>query len=379
MALVLNEDQMMLKDMAKGFLAEKSPVSELRRLRDEKDENGYSKDLWAEMAEMGWTGVVVPEEFGGIDFGYVGAGIILEEMGKTLTASPFFSTAILGATLLSRNGNDAQKQDLLPKLVEGKLITALACDERARHAPSFIQTRAEPSGNGFKLNGAKTFVMDGHVADKLIVAARTSGEDRDENGITLFLVDPKAQGVEIERTEMVDSRNAARINFNDVQISGDDVLGDIDGGFKALSHALDVGRICLSAEMLGVAQESMEQTVSYLKEREQFGRIIGTFQGLQHRAAHLFSEVELTRSAVLKGLQGLDEDDPLTPHLASMIKAKAGQTAVLAGNEAVQMHGGIGMTDEFDIGFYMKRARVAQESFGDAAFHGDRLAKLAGY
>lgn len=379
MALILNEDQLMLKDMAKGFLAEKAPVSELRRLRDEADENGYSKELWAEMAEMGWTGVVVPEEFGGIDFGYVGAGVILEEMGRNLTASPFFSTAILGATLLSKFGSDAQKQDLLPKLVEGNLITALACDERSRHAPSFIQTRAEQSGNGFKLSGAKTFVLDGHVADKLIVAARTSGEDRDEAGITLFIVDPKSDGVEVERSQMVDDRNAARVTLNDVQVSGDDVLGEIDGGFKALNHALDAGRICLSAEMLGMAQESMERTVEYLKEREQFGKIIGTFQGLQHRAAHLFSEVEVTRSAVLKGLQSLDADDPLTAHLSSMIKAKAGQTAVLAGNEGVQMHGGIGMTDEFDIGFYMKRARVAQESFGDAAFHSDRLAKLAGY
>lgn len=379
MALVLNEDQLMLKDAAKGFLVDKSPVSELRRLRDTADKDGFSRDLWAEMAAMGWTGVVVPEDQGGIGFGYVGAGLILEEMGRTLTASPFLSTAVLGATLLSKYGSDKQKADMLPALAEGNLLTALAVDERSRHRPNHIVTRAEQSGNGFKLSGAKTFVLDGHVADKLIVSARTKGDDDARDGVTLFIVDAKADGVSIERTMMVDSRNAARVTLDGVQVSGDDVLGEIGGGYKALSHTLDVGRICLSSEMLGVAGEAFERTVAYLKERQQFGQLIGSFQALQHRAAHLFAEIELTRSAVLKGLMALDEGSPMTAALASMVKAKAGETAVLAVSEAVQMHGGIGMTDEFDIGFFMKRARAAQETFGDAAFHGDRLARIAGY
>lgn len=379
MALVLNEDQLMLKDAAKGFLADKSPVSELRRLRDTADKDGFSRDLWVEMAAMGWTGVVVPEDQGGIGFGYVGAGLILEEMGRTLTASPFLSTAVLGATLLSKYGSDKQKADMLPALAEGNLLTALAVDERSRHRPNHIATHAEQSGNGFKLSGAKTFVLDGHVADKLIVSARTEGDDDARDGVTLFIVDAKANGVSIKRTMMVDSRNAARVTLEGVQVSGDDVLGEIGGGYKALSHTLDVGRICLSSEMLGVAGEAFERTVAYLKERQQFGQLIGSFQALQHRAAHLFAEIELTRSAVLKGLMALDEGSPMTAALASMVKAKAGETAVLAVSEAVQMHGGIGMTDEFDIGFFMKRARAAQETFGDAAFHGDRLARIAGY
>ncbi|MFZ5609158.1 MAG: acyl-CoA dehydrogenase family protein [Pseudomonadota bacterium] len=379
MALILDQDQQMLREAAKGFLAAKSPVAALRRLRDSADADGFSRSLWREMAEMGWAGILIPENEGGSGFGYVGAGLILEEMGRTLTASPFFATAVLGATLIAKGGNDAQKAALLPAIAQGTLLTALACDEQARHAPQVVRTRAEASGNGFKLTGEKTFVLDGHVADKLIIAARIQGEADARQGITLFLVDRGAPGLAIARTVMVDSRNAARLRLDGVQVAGDDVLGEIGGGYRLLSGALDVGRICLSAEMLGLASEAFDRTLGYLKEREQFGRKIGSFQGLQHRAARLFGEIELTRSAVLKGLQALDEAAPMTAPLASMIKAKAGETARLATNEAVQMHGGIGMSDEFDIGFFMKRARVARETFGDDAFHGDRLARLAGY
>lgn len=379
MALVLTEDQQMLKDSVAAFLADKAPVAQLRALRDSADATGFSRDLWREMAAMGLAGVLVPEAEGGSGFGYVGAGLAQEQIGRNLSASPMLSTAILGVTALLRGGSNAQRQALLPKIAAGDMLLALAADELARHNPTRVSTLATPSGNGFLLNGAKAFVLDGHVADKLIVSARTSGAEGAREGITLFLVDRAAAGVEVSRTVMVDSRNAAHVSLDDVQVAGEDVLGPVDGGHAILERVLDAGRACLAAEMLGVAAESFERTVEYLKQREQFGVLIGSFQALQHRAAHLFCEVELVKSVVLRALQALDADDPRAPAFASLAKAKAGEVVRLATNEAVQLHGGIGMTDDFDVGFFMKRARAAAETFGDIAFHGDRLARLGGY
>lgn len=379
MALVLNDEQKMVKESAEGFFAENAPVSQLRHLRDTADADGFDRSLWAKMAEMGFTGVAIPEQFGGAGLGMVAAGLIQEAMGRNLSLSPFLSSAILSATAIATGGSEDQKQALLPKIASGELIVALAADEKSRHQPDAVSTRAEPSGNGFKLSGAKPFVLDGHVADKLIVAARTSGEDKDVSGITLFLVDPKTAGVAINRRSMVDSRNAAAITLDGVQVDGADVLGEIGEGFGILEAALNAGRACLAAEMLGVSAQSFDTTIDYLKNRDQFGVKIGTFQALQHRAAHLFCEVELARSATLKALTALDAGDERAPFYVAIAKAKAGDVCILATNEAVQMHGGIGMTDEFDIGFYMKRARAAQETFGDSAFQGDRLAQLMNY
>ncbi len=379
MPLVLNEEQEMLRESARGFLDEKAPVSALRKLRDSNDETGFDRGLWKEMAEMGWAGILVEEEHGGADFGFVGAGVLAEEMGRTLTASPFLSTSILAATALKKLGSDAQKQSNLPSIAAGETLYALAVDEHRKHGPAKTAMKAEKHGNGFKLSGDKTFVADGHVADKIIVAARSAGAAGEQDGLTLFLVDAKSKGIEIERTQMVDSRNAARIRFDGVEATGDDVLGEADGGYMALEGVLNAGRAGLAAEMSGSAQQAFEMTVDYLKERKQFGTEIGRFQALQHRAAHLYSEIELAKSAVLKALQDLDAHYGMAGPICSLAKAKAGEVAKLASQEAVQMHGGIGMTDEFDIGFYMKRIRVAQEMFGDAAFHADRLAQMRGY
>ncbi len=379
MALVLTEEQQMLRDSARGFLDEKAPVSALRKLRDTNDETGFSRDLWKEMAEMGWAGILVGEEFGGADFGFVGAGVLAEEMGRTLTASPFLSTSILAATALQKLGGDAQRQEHLPKISAGEAVFALAVDETRKHGPQKTAMKAEKYGNGFKLSGDKTFVADGQVADKIIVAARTAGAPGDAEGLTLFLIDAAAKGVARERTVMVDSRGAARLKFEGVEATGDDVLGEVDGGLAALEGVLNAGRAGLAAEMSGSAQTAFTMTMDYLKERKQFGTEIGAFQALQHRAAHLYSEIELMKSVTLKALQDLDEHYGMAGIICSLAKAKAGEVAKLASQEAVQMHGGIGMTDEFDIGFYMKRIRVAQEMFGDAAFHADRLAAMRGY
>lgn len=379
MPLVLTEEQEMLRDSARGFLDEKAPVSQLRKLRDARDETGFSRDLWKEMAEMGWAGILVDEDFGGADFGFVGAGVLAEEMGRTLTASPFLSTSILAATALKKIAGDAHKQGYLPKIAAGETLFALAVDETNKHAPAKTAMKAEKAGNAFKLSGDKTFVADGHVADKIIVAARTAGAPGEKDGLTLFLLDAEAKGLERERTIMVDSRNAARFSFDRVEATGDDILGEVDDGYQALEGVLSAGRAGLAAEMSGAAQQAFAVTVDYLKERKQFGRPVGSFQALQHRAAHLYSEIELMKSAILKALQDLDAHYGMAGIACSLAKAKAGEVAKLASQEAVQMHGGMGMTDEFDIGFYMKRIRVAQELFGDAAFHADRLARLRGY
>ena len=379
MALVLTEEQEMLRDSARGFLDEKAPAAALRKLRDTNDETGFSRDLWKEMAEMGWAGILVEEEFGGADFGFVGAGVIAEEMGRSLTASPFLSTSVLAATALKKIAGDAHKQEFLPKIATGDVLFALAVDETRKHGPAKTAMKAEKAGNGFKLSGDKTFVADGHVADKIIVAARSAGAPGEQDGLTLFLVDAQAKGVTRERTQMVDSRNAARFNFDGVEATGDDVIGEVDGGYLALEGVLNAGRAGLAAEMSGSAQQAFKMTADYLKERKQFGSEIGSFQALQHRAAHLYSEIELAKSAVLKALQDLDAFYGMAGPICSLAKAKAGEVAKLASQEAIQMHGGIGMTDEYDIGFYMKRIRVAQEMFGDPAFHADRLAQMRGY
>lgn len=379
MAMVLNEEAGMLKDAARGYLKASAPVSQLRKLRDSGSEDGFDRKTWADMAEMGWTGVLVPEAHGGVEMGHVAAGVIAEEMGRTLTASPYISTAIMGATALSRFGSDGQKSEWLPRIAAGEAITALAADEGRKHNPSGVAVSAERSGNGFKLNGRKTFVAEGHVADMLIVSARTGGSENEAEGITLFLVPRDAAGVTVERKDTVDSRHAADIVLDNVEVTADAVLGEVDNGLGALEAVLDAGRAGLSAEMSGSAQQCLDSTVGYLKERKQFGQIIGTFQALQHRAAHLYSEVELGKSIVLKALQTLDAAPDHAAMMVSAAKAKLGQVAQLAAREGVQMHGGMGMTDEFDIGFYMKRVRVAEALYGDANYHADKFARMRKY
>jgi alkylation response protein AidB-like acyl-CoA dehydrogenase len=379
MALVLTEEQSMLRDSARGLISDKAPVSHLRSLRDNKDATGFSRDLWKAFAEMGFSGLLVPENFGGSGLGCVEAGVVMEEIGRTLMPSPFLSTAVLAASALSRGGSEAQKAAHLPKIADGSLLAALAVDEGAKHRPLQINLQAVRSGNGFKLSGAKALVVDGHTANLLIVASRTGGAAGERSGLTLFLVDPKAKGVAIERTVMVDAHNAARIEFANVEVDADHVLGEVDQGGALLDGVLNIGRGAVASEMVGLSEEVFGRTVSYLKERKQFGKLIGEFQALQHRAAQLYIDIEITRAAVLKALQTLDGDFDHAGAAVAVAKARAGTTATLAVQEGVQMHGGMGMTDQFDIGFFMKRARVCQELFGDSNYHADQLARMKSY
>ena len=379
MALVLNEEQQSLKDIAKEFLQKNAPVTHFREIRDTENELGYDPDLWKQMVDLGWSGILVPEEYGGFDFGMVGMGSILEEMGKMLTPSPLFSTGVLGASLISLGGNDKQKQTYLPQIVDGSITTALALEEGNRHSPLSINTEAKKDGKNYTLTGSKTFVIDGHSSNLLIVAARTSGSENDSSGITLFLVDPSINGVEVNKTSMVDSRNSANITLNEVIVSLDDVLGEENNGAALLEEVLDRAQIAISAEMLGNASQAFDITLEYLKERKQFGAVIGSFQALQHRAAEMYSELELTKSSVIAACVAADEQSNDLRRMASLAKFKAGETNHLVTNEAVQMHGGVGVTDEYDVGLYLKRARVTEQIFGNSEYHLDRYASLSEY
>ncbi|MDG2250392.1 MAG: acyl-CoA dehydrogenase family protein [Gammaproteobacteria bacterium] len=379
MALVLNEDQQMLKDSAKNFCQQSSPLSVLRKLRDTNDEIGFDRQVWLQMLSLGWAGIAVPEAYGGFNFGYSGLGVVLEESGRTLTSSPLIPSVLIGATAINEIGSESQKLELLPKIIAGELLLALALDEQATHAPSNITTTATKTDKTYLIQGKKTFVLDGHVADKLIVVTRTAGGTDKESGITLFLVDSDSPGLEIKRTSMVDNRNSAQVHFDDVKVPSEAMLGEEGNGFIALDRVLDIARIGIAAEMLGSIQEVFDRIIDYLKQREQFGVLIGSFQGLQHRAATMYSEIELCKSIVRATLAALDNPDLdriEIAELASIAKAKLSEVYFLVSNEGVQMHGGIGMTDEFDIGFFIKRARVAQQFLGDATFHRDRYATL---
>lgn len=379
MALVLTEEQELLKDTAREFALEKSPVSRLRALRDSGDATGFGRDLWKEMGELGWTGILLPEEYGGSELGYAELGVVLEELGRTLTPEPFLSTVVLGASALALGASDAQKEEILTAVAKGERVLALAFQEQGRFAPYAVSTKAEPTAGGFRLTGEKRFVLDGHVADDLLVVARTSGQSGESDGLTLFLVDPSVDAVQVTRTIMVDSRNAARVRLDGVEIDGSQVIGEVDRGADLLDPVFDRATIALSAELLGTLDEALQRTLEYLKTREQFGVKIGTFQALKHRAALMFCEVELCRSVVMDALRAIDADRPDVAKLASAAKARVSDAAVLIGCEAVQMFGGIGMTDEEEIGFFLKRARAAELTLGDASYHRDRFARLSGY
>lgn len=375
MSLVLTEEQVAVQDAAKKLIRAQSPLTELRRLRDEKNPTGYCVDLWQRMIELGWPGIIIPETFGGLGLTADYLSVILEECGRTLTPSPVWSSGLFASYLIVNSNTSELQRETLTALAAGTRTVAVALEEKARHAPFDIKTTLSGTSQ-MKLNGRKHFVVNGHVADALVVTARS-----DEGALQLVLVNTAQSGVTVERNQMVDSHNSATITFNDVSIEPQQVL--CSSNAEALLQAgLDVARLGLSAEMLGTASEAFDRTLAYLKEREQFGAIIGSFQALKHRAATMFVELELARSAVREGFSVLNSNEVNTTklaRLASIAKMQLCQTLHLISNEAVQLHGGIGMTDEHEIGFFLKRARVLEQLLGDDVYHIDRYASLSGY
>jgi acyl-CoA dehydrogenase len=379
MKLTLNEEEQFLKDTAKNFAQERCPVTHFRSLRDSNDPQLWDKAIWNEMSKLGWPGILIPEEYGGSNFGISGISVILQECAKTLTPSPLFATGVIGAYSIANFGNENQKEEYLPKIVGGEMTTAFAIDESSHHNPADTEMTAEFKKEKVILNGKKIFVVDGASADLLIVLARTSGNKGETSGLTLFFVNSNSIGVEKIKLDMADSRNYANIVFSDVEINKEDILGDIETGGETAENILDIARIALSAEMLGNSEAAFETTLDYLKQRKQFGVLIGSFQALQHRAAQMFCELELTKSSVMAAMRAADENSNELQRLSSLAKTVAGETLHLVSNEAVQMHGGIGVTDEYDIGFFLKRGRVAEQIYGGIKFHTERYANLSGF
>tara|TARA_Y100000588_G_scaffold95459_1_gene103518 strand:+ start:344 stop:1480 length:1137 start_codon:yes stop_codon:yes gene_type:complete len=375
----LTDEQTILKDQASAWATEQAPIEKFREMRDANGGIGYSTETWQEIVDMGWTGILVPTEYGGADLGYLTFGIVLEELGRQLTASPLFASSLVGTSAILISGTDQQKQELLPKVVDGTELLTLAVDESPHHAPSKISFTAEEKGNTFALNGKKTFVLDGISATTFIVVARTKGASGDTHGITLFLVDANATGLSRHNLKTVDSRGYANINFENVIVSRESILGTLNEGNETLENTLDRARAGLGADMLGTAAQSFDMTLEYLKTREQFGRVIGSFQALGHRAASLFSNMELARSCAEAALQAIDDEKENASQLCSMSMVKVGDFLHEMSNQLIQIHGGIGMTDEFNAGFYLKRARVLEALYGNQAYHRDRYATLMGF
>lgn len=379
MALLLNDEETMLRNAARDFLNSRAPISHHREIRDSEHPHGFSRELWTEMADLGWAAIIIPESYGGLDYGYTGLGLVLEECGRTLTPSPLISTVLLATSSLILSGNQSLCEQWLPQIACGEKLLSIAFEESSLHRSVCVNTHAEPDGDGYRLNGKKLAVMDGNSADAFVVSVRTQRSEDPRDGVSLFLVPADVDGLGIETTKLLDNRCASILLLDDVVVSRSQLLGPVHGGYTILQQTLDRGRIGMAAEMLGIAQEVFERTVQYLKERKQFGVSIGVFQALQHRAAILFGEIELSKSVVLKALHAIDEDSDEVAVLASLAKVKCGQTARLATAEGIQMHGGIGMTDEFDIGFFIKRWRSLNQQLGDCRFHLDRFARLKGY
>jgi alkylation response protein AidB-like acyl-CoA dehydrogenase len=375
--MILTEDQRLLQDTVRPFMAEEGAIkTQLRHWRDTGCTDGYGTGLWKQFAELGLTGILISEAQGGSGLGAVEAGLVLEEIGRNLTPSPFLTTAVAAVRALE---GSAQAERRFPGIIAGETIAALAIDEGRHHDPARVALEAKRQGNGFVLNGAKQFVVHGNSADLVLVAARTAGSPGETDGITLFVVDKGASGLEVDAVTLADSSKAARLKLDNVAVDADAVVGEVDQGWLPLSRALNAGRAGAAAELVGVASGAGEMTFEYLKQRRQFGKLIGEFQALQHRAAHLYGEIEIARAAALKAAQLLDAGDDQAELFVSVAKAKAARVSALAVQEGVQMHGGIGMTDEHDIGLYMKREAVLSELFGSPRYHTSRVAELSGY
>jgi alkylation response protein AidB-like acyl-CoA dehydrogenase len=353
---ILNEEQEMLRDMARGWATNENPVAAWRKVRSEKPVEGYSADVWGTMGEMGWAGIVIPEQFGGSDFGWMSAGLVVEELGKTLTASPMIAST-LAASAIVMGGSEEQKQKWLPRLATGEVVGTLAFDEGPRHTG-----RYSAAVDGGKLTGTKAFVHEAHGATLFVVAA--------EDG--LYLVE-KGDGVSLSDRKLTDQRSHAEVTFNGAAA---DKLAN--GKEDLVDQVLDRARILTAAEMLGMAQQVFDVTLDYLKQRVQFNQVLASFQALQHRMADLFGDLAMTRSAVEGGLEALDSGFGVA-RAATVAKAEANRVLHTMSREGIQLHGGIGMTDEYDVGFYLKRARVLEAAWGSTGFLKNRFATLAGY
>ncbi|MEM9406058.1 MAG: acyl-CoA dehydrogenase family protein [Acidobacteriota bacterium] len=379
MKLVLDGAQQMLANTAAEFTGKHDGIARLRSLRDADDALAYDPNVWAEMADLGWTAIPFAEADGGLGMGLAEVVLITEALGRGLAPEPYISAVVLAGSLLN-GASDAQREAWIGATIDGSRRLSVAYQEDgARYDLSHVTTSASAAGDGWVLNGEKIQVIDGYDADGWIVSARTAGDARDADGVTLFLIPSDRVGASCTRQKRIDSRNAGLLKLDGVQVTAADVVGEVGSGRAALGDAVDRATVALCGEMLGGMTEAFDRTIAYLNEREQFGVLIGTFQALKHRAAEMFVERELARSVVMASARAVDEGSADAAIQVSNAKARCCDAYQLLTNEALQMHGGIGMTDEHDIGLFMKRARVSEMTFGDASFHRNRFAELKGF
>ena len=376
---LLSEEQTMIRDQAVAWVRDDSPVTQFRAMRDSGTPLGFFPETWDAMVNLGWPGMLIPEAYGGSGLGYLTFGIVLEQLGRHLTASPLFASALVGASAVIQAGNEAQKTWILPKVADGSAIVSLALEEGARHSPENTALTVKRSDSGYVLSGEKTFVMEGMAASHFVVVGRSAGSIGSLEGLSLFLIESSAAGLTRSRLATMDARGYANLRFDDVAVPAEALMGEEGTAASHLGLILDIARAGLAMEMLGTGAYAFEMTLDYLKTRKQFGQVIGSFQALGHRAASLYTEMELARSCVEAALQALDSGSEDRESLVALSKAKAGAFLHDMSNQLIQIHGGIGMTDEFDAGFYLKRARVLEIAYGGVAYHKDRYATLLGF
>ena len=370
----LGKEQVMLQKSARDFLKKECPKDLVREMMD--DEKGYSPRIWQKMADLGWLGLVIPEEFDGIGSSFLDLIVLLEEMGRALLPGPFIPTVVYGGRLIHAFGSDEQKQRFLPAIANGEMIMTLAMLEASGHfEPSDMTVTATSTEGGFVINGTKLFVPDAHIADYLICVVRTK-KAAGTDGIGLFLVDVKAKGIDVEVMTTMTGEKTCEVVFDNVLVPSDNLLGPLEGGWAMIEKLIDEAVIAESAWMLGGARWTLEESVDYAKERVQFGVPIGTFQAIQHKLANVAVEVEGATSIVYYAAWAVDENDPGKKVAASAAKAWCSDMYTRAAMEGIQVHGGMGFTWEHDMHLYLKRAKSSQVTFGDGDYHRERIARL---
>ncbi len=371
-----NDEQELLRSTARKFFDNECPSTTVRALME--DSSGMTPELWKKLAEQGWLGLIAPEEHGGMALGIVDLVVLLEEMGRAVVPGPFFSTVLLGGLALLEAGNDAQKKAWLPKICSGEARATLAWMEpSAEMGAAGITLQAAAKGSGFTLNGTKLFVHDAHTADVIVVAARTASGQNPEDGISLFLVPTGTPGLAVTLLPTMDqTRKLCEVTLTNVALGGDAIMGALGAGWKALARVIDRATVGLCAEMCGGAQKVLDMTVEYAKIRQAFGRPIGSYQGVKHRAADMLVDVENSKSITYYAAWAMDEGVPEGPLAVSMAKAYVSDAYRRVSGAGIQLHGGIGFTWEHDLHLYFKRAKGSEFTFGDATWHRERVAQL---
>ncbi len=374
----LSEEQRLLKESIEGLLSDAYDFEQRKRYRAEKD--GWSRAIWNKLAEQGLLGLPFAEADGGFGGGSVETMIVMEALGRALVVEPYLATVVLGGGFLRHGGSEAQRAAYLPGLIDGSRTMAFAqLEKNSRYDLADVSTTAKKSGDGWVIEGRKFVVLHGDSADTLVVTARTGGGQRDRKGIGVFLVPRDARGVSIKGYPTQDGLRAADITFEGVAVGADAAIGNPEDGLELVERVVDEARIAMCAEAVGLMEESLKTTVEYIKTRKQFGVAIGTFQALQHRASDMFVEVEQGRSmAMYATMAGNFEDAKERAAAVAAAKVQIGRSARFVGQQSIQLHGGVGMTEEFKIGHYFKRLTMIETSFGDTDYHLRRLSEQGG-